>query len=82
MPLYMDVHKNLKANAKDLADAHKKDLAEQGKHGAEFLHYWYDEADGAVFCLSRAPNKEAHLATHRAAHGIMPDEIFEVNEGG
>jgi hypothetical protein len=78
----MDVHKHLKATENDLAEAHKRDLAAQGKYGAEFLKYWYDEKDGAAFCLSRAPNPEAHLATHREAHGFMPDEIFEVSEGG
>ena len=44
------------------------------------VRYWYDAATGRVFCLSDAPDKEAALAVHREAHGLMPDEIFEVQE--
>lgn len=31
------------------AEGHQKDLAVQGKHGVEYLHYWLNEADGTVF---------------------------------
>ena len=39
---------------------------------------------GALFDLvvCEAPNKEAFAAAHREAHGLMADEIIEVNEGG
>jgi hypothetical protein len=57
---------------------HQKDLAVQGKHGVEYLHYWLNEADGTVFCLCQAPNKEAAEAVHREAHGGGADEIIEV----
>ena len=33
------------------AEAHKKDLEVQEKHGVKYLHYWFNEADGTVFCL-------------------------------
>jgi hypothetical protein len=52
----------------------------QGKFGVRYLKYWYDAAMGVVFCLSLAPSKEAALAVHREAHGLMPDEIFAVEE--
>ena len=57
-----------------------KDLAVQGKYGVRYLKYWYDAATGKVFCLSEAPSKEAALAVHREAHGMMPDDIFEVQD--
>ncbi len=82
MPLYMDMHKNVQGlTAEGVAEAHKKDLEVQGKHGVNYLHYWYNEADGTVFCLCEAPNKEAAAAVHREAHGGVADEIVEVKEG-
>ena len=38
-------------------------------------------AEGEVFCLADAPNKEAAEAVHREAHGLLADEITEVEEG-
>ncbi|MBW8057040.1 MAG: DUF4242 domain-containing protein [Deltaproteobacteria bacterium] len=82
MPLYMDVHRNRKGLTREaLAEAHQKDLQVQKKHGVEFLSYWYNEAEGTVFCLCRAPNKDAAETVHREAHGDVADEIIEVREG-
>ena len=82
MPLYMDVHKNVAGlTAEAAAEAHQKDLEVQDKYGVKFLKYWFNEADGTVFCLSEAPNKEAAEAVHREAHGGVADEIIEVKEG-
>ncbi|MGZ3514329.1 MAG: DUF4242 domain-containing protein [Thermodesulfobacteriota bacterium] len=82
MALYMDIHKNVGDIKKEKIDeAHKKDLAVQGKHGVDITNYWYSEKEGAVFCLAEAPTKEAFGAVHREAHGMEADEIFEVNEG-
>jgi hypothetical protein len=82
MPMYMDIHKNVKGlTSQAVADAHQKDLKVQGKHGVNFVSYWYNEAEGAIFCLCNAPNKEAAAAVHREAHGGVPDEIIEVKEG-
>jgi Protein of unknown function (DUF4242) len=64
-----------------VADAHRKDLAIQHKHGVKYLRYWYDEGTGKVFCLVEAPSKEAAAAVHREAHGLVADEIIEVKEG-
>ena len=83
MPLYMDIHKvGQKIDPKEVAEAHKKDLEVQDKHGVRFLRYWYDEATGKVFCLAEAPDPEATIAVHREAHGLLADEIVEVREGG
>ncbi len=82
MPLYMDVHKNVDGlTAEAVAGAHARDLEVQGKHGVQYLKYWYNEADGAVFCLFEAPSKEAGEAVHREAHGLVANEITEVHEG-
>ena len=82
MPLYMDVHKNVDGlTAKAVADAHEKDLETQGNHGVTYLKYWYNEDEGTVFCLCDAPSKEAAEAVHREAHGLVADEIIEVQEG-
>ena len=82
MPLFIDVH-NIKGGvtAKDVAEAHMKDLQEQGKHGVKYMRYWVDEKAGKIFCLVEAPNKEAAHITHKNAHGLVADEIYEVKEG-
>ena len=82
MPLYMDEHRNMKGvTAKQVAEAHAKDLAVQGKHGVTYRHYWVDEHQGAVFCLVEAPNAEAAARVHKEAHGLLADAIHEVKEG-
>ena len=82
MPRYMDVHREIKGlTGEAVAGAHQKDLEVQGKHGVEYLRYWYDEDSGKVFCLVDAPSKEAAEAVHREAHGLVADEITEVSEG-
>jgi cytosine/adenosine deaminase-related metal-dependent hydrolase len=82
MPLYMDVH-NVPGGvaAKDVAEAHMKDLQEQGKHGVNYMRYWVDEQAGKIFCLVEAPSAEAAHTVHRTAHGLVADEIYEVQEG-
>src|SRR2546428_3527279 len=82
MPLYLDVHNKVDGLSTQMAaEAHKKDLAVQGKYGVNYLRYWYDEGTGKVFCLVEAPSKEAAAAVHREAHGLVADEIIEVKEG-
>ena len=81
MPRYIDIHTIFPGTSSDdVAEAHRRDLKIQSKHGVRYLKYWYDSATGKVFCLSDAPSMEAALAVHREAHGMMPDEIFEVQE--
>ena len=47
----------------------------------QFVRYWFDEATGKVFCLIDAPNKEAAIAVHREAHGLVADTVTEVTKG-
>ncbi len=82
MPRYLDVHRGMKgATLKDVAEAHAKDLKVQGKYGVDFQRYWLDEEQGAIFCLSDAPNREAIREAHNEAHGLLPSETYEVKEG-
>ncbi len=82
MPLFMDIHHHVEGlTGPAVAQAHQADLNTQNKYGVKYLKYWYDEATGKVFCLVEAPNKEAAIAVHREAHGLVADEIIEVMEG-
>ena len=82
MPLYMDHHHKVDGlTAEAVAGAHQRDLEVQGKHGVNYVKYWFDEGTGAVFCLVEAPTKEAAAAVHREAHGLVADDVFEVQEG-
>jgi hypothetical protein len=82
MPRYMDVHKKIKGvTVAAVAEAHKKDLEHQGKHGVKFLRYWVDEKSESVWCLVDAPDKDASNRVHEEAHGLLADEIHEVTEG-
>jgi hypothetical protein len=78
----MDVHEKVEgATAEAVAGAHAKDLETQDEYGVKYHKYWLDESTGRIFCLVEAPNKEAAMAVHREAHGLVADDIFEVTEG-
>ena len=82
MARFMDIHHHVEGlTGEAVAGAHQRDLEVQEKYGVNYIKYWYDETSGKVFCLIDAPNKEAAEAVHREAHGLLADEIIEVNEG-
>ncbi len=82
MPLYLDTHNHIEGLTADaVTHAHQADLKTQGKYDVEILRYWFDEVTGKVFCLINAPSKEAAIAVHREAHGLVADELTEVTEG-
>ena len=82
MPLYMDIHEHVEGLTKDaVAGAHARDLEVQQKYGVDYKQYWFDEGSGKVFCLVEAPSKEAAMAVHREAHGLLADELVEVRAG-
>jgi hypothetical protein len=81
--LYMDVH-HLgagKVTYRDVANAHQKDLASQKKYGVSFIKYWFDENSGDVYCLATAAGPDDLRKTHAEAHGLLPNQIFEVKDG-
>jgi hypothetical protein len=82
VPLYMDIHKIHGGVAiDDVANAHLADLQTQGSYDVSYLRYWVDEQAGRIFCLVEAPSADAATTVHRAAHGLVADEVFEVQEG-
>jgi hypothetical protein len=82
MPLYMDVHTIAGGvTVEDVTQAHAADLHAQGAHDVSYLRYWVDEANGKVFCLVEAPSADAAATVHKQAHGLVADEIFQVQEG-
>jgi hypothetical protein len=81
MPLFMDIHHLGRVTVDDVANAHLADLQVQHQHDVNYLRYWVDEKQGKVFCLVDAPSAEAATAVHREAHGLVADEIYQVQEG-
>ena len=80
--LYLDIHQHVDGLTADAVEgAHAKDLEMQEKYSVKYLKYWFDEGTGKVFCLIEAPSKEAAIAVHREAHGLLADELIEVQEG-
>jgi hypothetical protein len=77
---FLDIHEfNSPVKAKDVAAAHKKDLAVEGKYGVNFINYWV--SGNQVFCLSQAPDSAAIVKTHKEAHGLIPAHVMEVVPG-
>ena len=82
MPLFMDVHEIAGGVAMDdVAKAHLADLRTQPAHDVRYLRYWVDETAGKVFCLVDAPSANAATSVHREAHGLVADDVYEVQEG-
>jgi hypothetical protein len=78
----MDIHHHVEGLTADaVGQAHQADLNTQQKYGVKYLRYWFDEGTGKVFCLIEAPNREAAIAVHQEAHGLLADELIEVKEG-
>lgn len=80
---FLDVHELGAGHvtAKDVAGAHQKDLAVQGKYGVNFINYWVNEQNGVVMCLSQANDSAAVINTHKEAHGLIPSHITKVKPG-
>ena len=79
MPIYMDVHIVPGVKARDVAEAHTKDILIQNEHACKCMTYWIDEDRENVFCLIEAPAKEAVIEMHDKAHGLIPHKIIEVS---
>src|SRR5262245_39550063 len=79
MPLFMDVHSVPGVKARDVAEAHRKDLLHQQEYGCNCMTYWIDEERESIFCLIEAESREAVNEMHRNAHGLVPHKIIEVS---
>lgn len=78
MPMYIDIHEVSGATPQALENAHLADVKVQVKYGVTYHKYWFNEAQGKVFCLCSAPNPEAAAQVHREAHGLVAQRIIEV----
>lgn len=80
---FIDVHHLGAGNvtAKAVAEAHEKDLKTQQRFGVDFIKYWVDEKNGQVYCLAKAKDPKNIIDTHKAAHGLIPDDVHAVTEG-
>ena len=79
MPLFMDRHDIQGSTADEAAQAHRSDLEVQARHHCRALTYWYDEPRGTAFCLVEAPSMTSVREMHREAHGLIPNQIIEVD---
>lgn len=81
MPIYMDRHDVSKeVTAENVAQLHYEDLKIQHKYDCKGLTYWFDDERKTAFCLVEAPNKEAVVSMHDAAHGEVPHIVVEVDK--
>lgn len=82
MSLFLDIHQHVPGLTNEaVREAHAKDLEIQGRYNVKYLKYWYDTKNGKIFCLVEAPDKESAARVHRESHGLVADEIIEVQEG-
>ena len=82
MPLYMDVHSLASAvTSEEVGKAHQADPQTQGSYDVSYLHYLVDGERGKIFCLVQAPTADAAATVHREAHGLLAEEIYQVQEG-
>lgn len=79
MPIYMDLHIVPGVTATQVAEAHIKDVEIQERYCCKTMTYWIDEDKGSVFCLIEAPDKDSVIEMHEKAHGLIPNEIIQVN---
>ena len=79
MPIYMDRHDLRGLKADDVAEAHRRDVDIQDRHGVKYMAYWFDENNGAAFCLVHAPDPATAERVHREAHGQIPNAIIPVD---
>ena len=75
----MDIHEIPGGvSAEDVAKAHAQDVAVQDKYGVSYHKYWVNEKEGKIFCLCHAPNAEAAKQVHREAHGLVAENVIQV----
>jgi len=78
MPIFMDRHDMPGATAEEIADAHRRDVDVQDRHGVKYMAYWFDEQRHATFCLVHAPDAATAERVHREAHGEIANAIIPV----
>jgi class 3 adenylate cyclase len=79
MPMYIDRHDVPGVSPQELADAHVLDVGVQDEYDVRYHTYWFDEDNGAIFCLAEGPSKDAVEAVHQKAHGLLASSILELD---
>lgn len=78
MAKFMDVHSGfVGVTAEQLADAHNRDLENEGVEGVHFERAWLDPETGKAFCLSTGPSREAIMRVHEKS-GHPTAEVYEL----
>ena len=79
MPIFMDRHDMRGTKAEEVAEAHRRDVDIQDRHGVKYMAYWFDEDSGSAFCLVHAPDAATAERVHREAHGEIANAIIPVD---
>jgi class 3 adenylate cyclase len=77
--MYMDRHDLPGITPEELADAHNRDVEVQERYGVRYHTYWFDPANGSVFCLAEGPSKQALEDAHQEAHAQLASTIIELD---
>lgn len=78
MATFIDVHSGfIGVTARQLREAHERDLALEAREGVHFERAWLDPVQGRVFCLATGPTREAVMRVHRRA-GHPTLEVYEI----
>ncbi len=79
MPIFMDRHYVEGATKHAMELAHQQDIDIQGDFDVNLMTYWFDEERATAFCLAEAPNADALKDLHAHSHGMVPNEVTEVD---
>ena len=78
MAKFMDVHSGfVGVTARQLQEAHERDLAIEADEGFHFERAWLDPVAGKAFCLASGPSREAVMRIHERA-GHPTGEGYEI----
>jgi len=77
--MYIDRHDSPGLTPEEVAEAHNADLTTQDKYGVRYHTYWFDPANGSVFCLAEGPSQAAVEAVHQEAHGSSASIVVEID---
>ena len=78
--IFMDRHDLRGVKAEDVAEAHRRDVDIQDRHGVKYMAYWFDEskmAPRSASSMRRTPKPPGEF--HREAHGEIPNAIIPVD---
>src|SRR5262245_10619672 len=77
--MFIDRHDAPGISAEQLAEAHRLDLEVEERLGVHYHTYWFDPANGSVFCLAEGPTQQAVEEVHRQAHGQTASIVMEID---